>query len=102
VLEHAELMQLMLPLIRADFELVQTYQYSEGPPLACPIAAYGGMEDVNVGRAELLAWQEQTNGGFELRMFAGDHFFVKSSESQVISTLTRHLNSIRAVRQLVK
>lgn len=33
VLEHPELMQLMLPLLRADFEAIETYSYSPAPRL---------------------------------------------------------------------
>jgi medium-chain acyl-[acyl-carrier-protein] hydrolase len=52
VLEHAELMELMLPLIRADFQLIGTYEYHPGAPLECPIRAYAGSEDCE----ETLSW----------------------------------------------
>ena len=45
VLDSAELLQLMLPLLRADFAVTQAYKYSEGPPLGCPLTAIGGLED---------------------------------------------------------
>ena len=45
VLEQPELMQLMLPLLRADFAVCQTYAYATEPPLSCPISAFGGMAD---------------------------------------------------------
>src|ERR1051325_10798789 len=53
VLEHPELMRLMLPLLRADFELVQTYEYTPEPPLGCPIAVFGGLQDYEVPRESL-------------------------------------------------
>src|SRR5205085_6286250 len=45
VLEHAELMELILPLLRADFQLIESYEYHGRPPLTCPIIAYGGQQD---------------------------------------------------------
>ncbi|HEX8922184.1 MAG TPA: alpha/beta fold hydrolase, partial [Pyrinomonadaceae bacterium] len=59
ILEHPELMELMLPVLRADFELVQTYVYTHAKPLACPITAFGGSLDKEVGRRGLQAWREQ-------------------------------------------
>ena len=56
VLEHAELMQLTLPALRADFAICETYNYLAEPPLACPISAFGGTQDPKVSRPELEAW----------------------------------------------
>ncbi len=76
VLEHPELMELMLPLLRADFELNDTHQPVAHPPLECPVTAFGGLEDEDVSREELEAWRAVTAGPFQLRMFAGDHFYL--------------------------
>src|SRR5262245_34574163 len=45
VLEHPELMQLLLPVLRADFAVCETYTYTEEPPLECPISVFGGLQD---------------------------------------------------------
>lgn len=45
VLEHPELMQLMLPLMRDDFAILETYAYVQGEPLGCPLTALGGRDD---------------------------------------------------------
>ncbi len=50
VLEHPELMQMIMPLLRADFELIETYAYSPGELLDCPITALGGVQDPEVSR----------------------------------------------------
>jgi medium-chain acyl-[acyl-carrier-protein] hydrolase len=60
VLGQPEVLKLTLPVVRADFEALQTYQYTEGPPLDCPITAFGGEEDREVGRGYLEAWRELT------------------------------------------
>jgi medium-chain acyl-[acyl-carrier-protein] hydrolase len=91
VLEHPELMELMLPILRADFELVQTYHYSAGLPLDCPITAFGGLQDEEVSRADLEAWREQTATDFSLHMLPGDHFFLHTAQSLLLRTLAQEL-----------
>lgn len=92
VLEHPELMQMMLPLLRADFEVAQTYRYSPGPPLDCPITACGGMKDADVSREELEAWREHTTSEFSLHMFPGDHFFINTSQGLLLDILAKRLD----------
>jgi medium-chain acyl-[acyl-carrier-protein] hydrolase len=92
VLEHPELMQLMLPLLRADFEVVETYRYVDEPPLDCPISAFGGLQDPEVTREQLEAWRAQTTSGFVRRMFDGDHFFLHRAEPLLLRTIARELH----------
>jgi medium-chain acyl-[acyl-carrier-protein] hydrolase len=94
VLGHLELMQMMLPLIRADFELVQTYQYSAEQRLQCPITAFGGIRDIEVPQCSLLPWGEHTSSEFKLRLLDGDHFFLKSSQNELLSMLSCDLNAL--------
>ena len=62
VTEHPELMELMLPLLRADFALSESYIYRPVEPLECPLSVYGGTQDAEVTRAQLEAWRELTTG----------------------------------------
>jgi medium-chain acyl-[acyl-carrier-protein] hydrolase len=78
VLAHSELLSAVQPLLRADFTLCDTYRYAPRPRLECPISAYGGLRDPEAGHDGLRAWQEQTSASFRLRMFEGDHFFLRS------------------------
>lgn len=78
VLEHAELMELLLPTLRADFELCEMYSFRDRPPLTCDVIAFGGTEDPNVTAQDLDAWRELTTGAFASRRFAGDHFFLET------------------------
>lgn len=93
VLEHPELMQLMLPLLRADFEVCQTYQYLPEPPLDCPITAFGGLNDQDVSGEMVGAWREQTSRPFNLWMLPGDHFFVNSAQERILQILSRDLST---------
>lgn len=91
VLEHQELMELMIPLLRADFEVCQTYRYTQEPALDCPITAFGGLEDYDVNAEMVGAWREQTTRSFRLCMLPGDHFFVNSAQERILGILSREL-----------
>jgi surfactin synthase thioesterase subunit len=99
VLENAELRQLVLPPLRADFSVCQTYRFGGGQPLGCPITAFGGLSD-RIGRERLEAWREHTASAFELRMFPGDHFFVNTELQSVLAVIARdtyrHLGELGA------
>lgn len=91
VLDSAELLQIMLPLLRADFAATQTYKYSEGPPLGCPLTAIGGLEDEEVTRRHLVPWRELTTGAFSLYMLPGAHFFLHTSQAALLEIVARQL-----------
>lgn len=91
VLAHPELRALLLPLIRADFELCDTYTYTREPPLDVPISAFGGVADEVVSREQLAAWEEQTIAGFALRMLPGGHFFLRDQDDVILRTVAADL-----------
>jgi medium-chain acyl-[acyl-carrier-protein] hydrolase len=94
VLSHPELLQLLLPTLRSDFELCQTYSYADDEPFKCPITAFGGLNDQFVPREEMDQWREQTTGSFQLRMFPGDHFFLHSSQALLLQMLSRDVGHV--------
>lgn len=92
VLEHEEMMKLLLPTLRADFAMCETYSYLPEPPLACPIVAIGGTEDNEVSRDELEAWREQTGQNFSLWILPGGHFFIHDARKQLLAMLREDLS----------
>jgi medium-chain acyl-[acyl-carrier-protein] hydrolase len=90
VLEHPALMALMLPMLRADFAVCETYSYTDDTPLSCPITVFGGLQD-EPDRDSLEPWRDQTTAAFSLRMLPGDHFFVHTAQSQLIRVISREL-----------
>lgn len=91
VLENPELLQLLLPCLRADFAVFESYSYREEPPLDCPIAAYGGLDDPRVSGDDVTAWSRHTTGPFSVRMFPGDHFFIHGAEPAVQRAVSEEL-----------
>jgi surfactin synthase thioesterase subunit len=91
VLETPELLELMMPILRADFRAAETYAAANRPKLAIPIVAYGGLLDADVSRDQLLAWADETTACCTVRMFPGGHFFLRTARDQVVAALTRDL-----------
>jgi surfactin synthase thioesterase subunit len=84
VLQDSELMQHYLPILRADFAMLETYFYVKEAPLNCPISVFGGLEDKRVSLAALEAWREQTTQGFTVNQLSGDHFFLQLSQKELL------------------
>lgn len=95
LLEHRELLALLVPTLRADVAIHETYTFSEQPPLPFPITAYGGVADVKVSRANLQAWERHTEGPFVLRMFPGGHFYLQDERDTLLRTLAGDLHAVR-------
>lgn len=76
VFENPELRSLVLPTLRADFAVCETYVHEPDEPLAIPISAFGGAADNEVSREQLEGWRAQTSASFRLRIFAGKHFYL--------------------------
>lgn len=91
ILENEEMLALVLPSLRADFTMADTYRYREEPPLSCPITCYGGDADPSTTPASLEAWREHTDSDFRLRVFAGGHFFIRSRQEAFLQDLTKIL-----------
>lgn len=92
VKDHPELLEMMIKVLRADMELYETYEYVEREPLNCPVWALGGEQDRELCEADLLAWGQLTRGPFDVQMFPGDHFFLKSQQGPLLAFLAHKLN----------
>jgi medium-chain acyl-[acyl-carrier-protein] hydrolase len=91
VFEHPELVQLLLPMLRADFEMVETYALTDGSRLSCPITAMGGKADTDVPLEDLAAWQTATSGPVRTMLFEGGHFYVNTARDRVVEALRTEL-----------
>lgn len=91
VLDNAELRRLVEPTLRADFAVHETYVHAPGEPLACPISAFGGLDDQEVDRGQLEAWRRHTHGPFRMRMLPGDHFFIHPSGDGLLEAIAEDL-----------
>jgi medium-chain acyl-[acyl-carrier-protein] hydrolase len=91
VLANTEIMELLMPLLRADFSLGETYRYLPEPPLPIPLSAYGGQMDEEVSIDEVRGWSEHTSGPFHFQEFPGNHFFINGDREAVLGQLSLEL-----------
>ncbi|OEV02650.1 thioesterase II family protein [Streptomyces oceani] len=91
VRDSPELRALYLPALRADTTVLETYRHRPGPPLDCPISVFGGTEDFDCPESDLAAWGELTTGDHTVRMLPGGHFFLHTSQSQLLEALSLDL-----------
>lgn len=94
VLANDEFMALLLPVLRADFALCETYTYVAEPPLPCPITAFGGSLDPATQRGKLRAWRSQTQAKFTQHVLPGNHFFIHAAAASLLHQLSLSLASL--------
>jgi medium-chain acyl-[acyl-carrier-protein] hydrolase len=89
-----EVLELALPALRADFEVIETWRSPSGAPLSLPLVVFGG-EDEFAGRvADLDAWQVHSTGPFALHLLPGDHFFLHSAQDQLVARVRAALADV--------
>lgn len=93
VLADEELMEIFVPLLRADFSLFETHAYVPRPPLPVPFLVLGGREDPRAIQGELQAWRIHTSADFDLKILPGGHFFLRDYEAETTRTVLEALQS---------
>ena len=91
VLERDELMRLMLPMLRADFAVLETYEYQPDGPLSCPIIALAGTEDAEAPPETIAAWSRETAARSALHLLPGGHFFIQSARVALLRIVASEL-----------
>lgn len=88
------LLDFILPPLRADFELIETYDRNLATPLKAAITAMGGVKD-EINASDLDEWRRLTTSRFALIMFDSDHFFTHSMTEEVVSSLLREVSEVK-------
>jgi medium-chain acyl-[acyl-carrier-protein] hydrolase len=93
IFDHPEMRDMMLPILRADFSVLETYEYRKETALDCPCSVFGGTDDPAVSTGILGLWQEQTSRPLSVRLFPGDHFFIKNARSDLLKAILSDLKA---------
>jgi pyochelin biosynthetic protein PchC len=91
VFDQPEIWPLLLPLLRSDFKLSETWTPDRSARVRCPLTALTGESDPEVEVERAGAWEEATAGEFRLRVFTGDHFFLAEHEATLLHELAAAL-----------
>ncbi|WP_192247349.1 type I polyketide synthase [Mesorhizobium caraganae] len=86
----------ILPPMRADFELAETYDRILPTPLGAAITAMGGVQDETINANDLDEWRRLTTSRFARIMFDSDHFYTHSMTEEVVSTFLREIGEVKA------
>jgi len=87
VRNEPELLELLLPALRADLRAIERYSPRITHQLRCPVHVYGGLQDKRPTPSELAGWQRFAQQRIRVRLFPGDHFFITSQRDAVVSYL---------------
>jgi medium-chain acyl-[acyl-carrier-protein] hydrolase len=97
VLAYPDLLAALLPRVRADFEIVETYRFRPAESLGCAISAFGGRFDPTVREPALRAWQAHTVAGVRVRMVDGGHLFLQDRRKALLEAIDQDLRLPSAV-----
>ena len=87
VFENAELVELILPALRADFRVFENYEHPQGARTDVPLWACGAADDPLVDIAGLGAWSSLAGSAFELKIYTGGHFYLNRHRAEFIDGL---------------
>jgi surfactin synthase thioesterase subunit len=97
VLQDAEILNLLLPALRADIAMLEGYRYNPGPSLDCPIVALGGVDDPHATAIELDAWKSESAISHRVQMIPGGHFFLQTARDAVLGIVESELSAMTVV-----
>jgi len=87
ILQDPDLLDLLVPTLRADLQLLENYVYEHEAPLASPITCFWGREDAETDWDDLEGWRQHSAANFNVQMFPGGHFFVQSAETELVGAV---------------
>ena len=93
VLENKELLQLVIPILRNDMRISESYNYKEkSNKIACDITVFRGKDD-DITLEELLAWKNHCSGDFKAHTLDGNHFFINNNIESIASIINSTLKN---------
>ncbi len=93
VLENRELMEIMLPILRSDFRIIENHSHRKKAPLALPLMVFGGRDDPRTPPDTLGPWEEETVSDFHLFVMEGDHFFIHDRREALLERIAGKMAS---------
>jgi medium-chain acyl-[acyl-carrier-protein] hydrolase len=94
VFETPELLDLLVPVLRADFQVCETYTCARGQPLEIPLTIYGGLEDKEAPQSYLDAWAAHSTRSLKTYSFPGGHFFLRSHSGSFLKVFRADIEKL--------
>jgi medium-chain acyl-[acyl-carrier-protein] hydrolase len=96
ILDNPDVLELLLPTLRADITALESYRVDPRGPSSIPITAFGGDADPMTPKTDIEAWKNETQAAFEMRLFPGGHFYLDAQRKAVVDEITRIVSPILA------
>lgn len=100
VLADGELMEALLPVLRADFSMCEQYRIGRPLLLRAPITTLAGLEDEEITEPDVRAWKQLTSGAFRCLWFPGDHFYIRENMTSIVNAISDELSPAAAFARL--
>ncbi|MCU5554340.1 thioesterase domain-containing protein [Bacillus cereus] len=91
LIEQEDLLDFFIPILRADFRLVETYQYCRKKKFLFDIAVLNGIEDEMTTKIEIEEWTKYTEKQCDIYQLNGAHFFIHDQMNDVINIINNKL-----------
>jgi len=95
VLADRELLEILLPVLRADFSMCEQYRSGRPQILRAPITTLAGLQDHYITGPDVRAWKRLTSGGTRALWFPGDHFYIKENVTSIVNAISDELGACR-------
>ncbi|WP_314176409.1 alpha/beta fold hydrolase [Streptomyces winkii] len=99
VLSDQDLLEMVVPALRADFAACETYVHEHRPPLSVPLLVLGGDADPGVPVDSLDPWSEHTGASTTVRVWPGGHFFHHENREDVMELIAKETHKARQAQQ---
>ncbi len=88
--ELPSLVQMFLPVLRADYRLIERYRYAEPRHVTSANLIFLSSDmDPLVTRPDTEEWRHYTSSQFELHNFSGGHFFINQAYAEICNLITQ-------------
>ena len=98
ILSRLEWLELLMPTVRDDLRICQSYRPSGEPPLPCPLHIFGGHNDPLAPADTMAAWSSYSAQPQPVRLFAGGHFLFRQPDPQLVTAVARVVEDVALER----
>lgn len=92
ILEDGEMMALLMPMLRADFALIENYRGPGNAPLPCPLTVFAGTRDAYVDMEAARAWERYGSRGYRFVPVEGHHFYLDDARDRILDEMAAELS----------
>jgi surfactin synthase thioesterase subunit len=102
IASEPELLELLLPALRADIALLEAYRHRPVTAVRTPIHTLVGDSDPMVSAEEMRPWVEETSGAFRSSTLPGGHFYFQPDPSALLEIIRSEMEASVGSRAMAR